>query len=876
MKALFINFYCILFMKIKNFVFLVVFLSVNFSHSQCGNYSEIISQSIEKVNFWDDNFGYGIGGAKLMMTQDGGNTWSDYRLPDFRTIFNFPLLDTKIIDNNSAIIVGFNGHILLTNDKGVTWQERSVEYDGRESLTSVDFISNTTGFLVGFNFGETNLLFYKTTDGGNTWINVQTSLTFSNLNFGSNEIKICKIHFINESIGFLWKRNSLFKTTNGGINWVQIQYPQNDGIIINIKSIDNEVYMTLDDFASSAQLYKSNNFGDDWIYVSEFDCLTENSYCLATGEFEIRNNYLYAQIKNGDFSTSKLVKFDVVSNTITHTDLEEDLGFLNDICFYEDNKAVLVGGGFYRGDYGRKIVKTINSGISYQTLDSFNAKSLEGVSNNGLTIMRNNPNILTASIVDNFKSYDWDSFGLFVHISFDNGNSWSQIAEEQTKTGKILYVEDSYISYLTQVNGINPQEGLKLVESFDYGLTWSESIVVIPDNAQPDYQSISSLDETTFIFYDYGSLLYYYSINKGQTWTPFNLPIHNNGTFYNYKFKSLEEIYAWGQMDNWPTEYDYFLYKSLDSGQTWTQIVNIPDNNGVDLGAFAINTFFGSDFAIVSTGGNSYFKIDLNENTYSVFPFTHPNGSVYINENELMILDDNNWVLHVSDFFPYLITTNNQGQSWQEKFCQICGKNWLYNEMDNELILYSKDHLKIERLISYTPKIPIIFGNRNPVVESTEDYFIPVDFFSETTWELLSGGVLITQPNTSFYTATINWTEEGQHVLRAKRVNACGESEYNSIIVNIENLDLEKDKISTTTVYPNPFINEIYINLSNEIEDLNIEVYNSIGSQIKNYTIVSNGKTIKLDNLEHLSTGVYFLSITDNNNKSNRVFKMIK
>jgi photosystem II stability/assembly factor-like uncharacterized protein len=861
-------------MSKKSFYIILLFIA-NVLNSQCGHYSEIISQNIQKVKFWDGKNGYGFGGAKLMTTHDGGNSWKDFQLPDFETIENYPLLETEIIDDNSAIIVGNNGHILLTNNKGLTWNYKSIMYDGREKLTTVDFINRDTGYVGGFDFKESLLLFYKTFDGGNNWEKINSTLNINDLDFLTFEKKIFNFHFINEKIGFLWKRSKLFKTKDGGLTWIQIINPAKgtyleDHINMIKSTAENEIFLSVDGNSGSGRIYFSKDFGQSWGVVHEIDCLLSQSICLSSGLFELKNNFLYAQISIGGLSEAIIAKLDLKTRIISLINLEKDIGYLTDICYYDSNNAVLVGTGFNYSHYGRKIVKINDLENSHKILDSFNAKRLEATNDNGLTIFRNNSNSLTASIFDGYTA-SFDTYAFYLHISKDNGNSWRQIAKEENNSGKVLYAVDSIITYVKYAYGHNCSDCLVLMETNNFGETWNQSIINFPINKQPGSLELTALDQNTFIFKDQIDL--YYSVDKGQNWIKNRLPAINNGTFYYYRFKALNEIYAWGSKDSWPTEYDYFLYKSTDIGQTWSKVVNIPDNNGIDLGSIGVSTFFGSDYAIVSTGGNSFFKIDLVNNTYIKFLFNHPDKHVFIDSGRLFFLDDDSWII-VSECgdYPCFKITHDQGQNWESRFCQICGNNWIYDESNQEIIAYSKDNLKIERLTDYIPKMPTVFGNTNSTINTTDVYFIPIDIFSETSWELLSGGDLLLEPDTYYYKAKVDWNQSGQHILKVKRNNLCGESEIFNLMIQVNN----KIPGNSIIVFPNPFNDKLNIEIGKEIEVSNIVLYNSLGQIIKRYYTNRYEKSVTLYNFNNFPNGIYFLKISDTNKNAIYIYKLVK
>jgi len=117
------------------------------------------------------------------------------------------LNDVYFTSQNEGFVVGANGVILKTVNKGETW---SPLISGTiETLNAVFFKNSNSGFCVG-----NNGLILSTNNGGQTWSN-------SSISGLSSHIK--SIFFVNESIGFLVGQNGcLFKTVNGGANWFNI------------------------------------------------------------------------------------------------------------------------------------------------------------------------------------------------------------------------------------------------------------------------------------------------------------------------------------------------------------------------------------------------------------------------------------------------------------------------------------------------------------------------------------------------------------------------------------------------------------------------------------------------------------------------------
>lgn len=75
------------------------------------------------------------------------------------------------------------------------------------------------------------------------------------------------------------------------------------------------------------------------------------------------------------------------------------------------------------------------------------------------------------------------------------------------------------------------------------------------------------------------------------------------------------------------------------------------------------------------------------------------------------------------------------------------------------------------------------------------------------------------------------------------------------------------------TVYPNPTINFLTLNLGNaDLSTLSFQLYDLSGKLIESRKIVSNTETIRMENLP---SALYFLRVT-NNSEELKTFKIIK
>jgi photosystem II stability/assembly factor-like uncharacterized protein len=119
------------------------------------------------------------------------------------------LLDGQLI-GNQVIVVGERGHILISEDLGVSWQQQQVPT--RATLTSVFFIDRDNGWVAGH-----DSVILQTRDGGHNWQEVYAD--------PDDERPILDLWFRDTNHGYAVGAYGLFLATDdGGKNWYPIDF----------------------------------------------------------------------------------------------------------------------------------------------------------------------------------------------------------------------------------------------------------------------------------------------------------------------------------------------------------------------------------------------------------------------------------------------------------------------------------------------------------------------------------------------------------------------------------------------------------------------------------------------------------------------------
>jgi len=802
---------------------IITILLFSNSYSQCGQHYENMIESLTDVRFWDENNGFVAGGSTLLTTNDGGVSWSKHLVPTTNNAFN----DIELFGTNKAFTFGPDGVVFFTDNKGVNWERRIIGNNGIKNYKGANFITNSLGYLVGINdyLDEETAFLYKTINGGESWSEVSSNIsTLISGNFTPNDI-----FFLNENLGFLWGGSSLFKTVNGGETWESLGNPTNSNIN-KLQFIDLETAY----LSSGSSIYKSTDGGVNWIDTGYYVEWT-------TGAFTVQNEFLYYS----SYAVNGMIRVPINGGAEESASINQD-GFPTDISFINDTVGFAVGKKeqFSYG-MGRFIYKTIDAGLNWVQLDS--GSPLEGSSTKAAYFKKINENDYVYSVLTG-GGYTHSS----VLLSQDNGASWKKVYGTEDVIGYTLFAEGDYISHWRYSNPNNGGDGYIISETNDKGITWVDG---------PTHQ-LSDLPPNTFLegflfqvslddlfINNYSEL--FHSTDKGATWTLVSTP----SGIVSHKYQFIDEnkfiIYARNSTTEEP-----MVYHTLNGGDDWDLVAN--------LSGYSHNIQFDkSDYS--------------HPDKIYIYP-RYPGDKLFIYDvpNQNLIETDISFIIYnikAIDDDSFIVKGNgglnishDNGLTWTERSWEYYNSNNPNIYVENEDNIFLWDYNFIQNLKKYIPSEPeLISGNDYVLINTEEEYVIPLDMFSDTEWVLESGGTLILENDTSHYKAKVLWETEGVHTLKAKKINECGESIFTEIDVTVvTELGAENFNIEQIIVYPNPFNDKISISLPKKFENniLSITITNMLGQLVykkeQNYT----SQIIELKNIpKSINSGIYFIKV---------------
>ncbi|NUN07772.1 MAG: T9SS type A sorting domain-containing protein [Ignavibacteriaceae bacterium] len=288
--------------------------------------------------FGDTILAFGSSGRILKSTDFGAN-WTGFPYKTAAALYG---VDFK---GNNGFAVTSGGDFYFSSDKGKTWSRRSST--GANNAYALTFLDETTGFV-----HKENRHIVKTTDAGLTWRTVLEPVVFNSRN------KVGGITFGDSQTGYAWMSLDdyanyfIFKTTDGGETWVQNWTGTGPGYISgNMVAFDANHVSVL---GPDRWLLSTTDGGTTWAQATQ----TGFPDGFATKDFEsvvkFGESKAYAVgIPFIAYTSDKGQSWSYVDHGLTGIDSS-----FYTITFYSDTLG-------YIGCFDGTIVKAVNGGLSW-------------------------------------------------------------------------------------------------------------------------------------------------------------------------------------------------------------------------------------------------------------------------------------------------------------------------------------------------------------------------------------------------------------------------------------------------------------------------------------------------------------------------------
>jgi len=149
------------------------------------------------------------GHGTILKTEDGGRTWvrQTNGVPDVE------LTKIRAVDRNNVWAVGYHGVVLKTEDGGKMWERVGADVLPDVQLQGLCVVNKNDVWVGGEEYQDYGTI-YHTIDGGKTW---KREGKFEDL----TGVYIIGMYSLNCSTAWsVGHKTTIFKTENGGINWV--------------------------------------------------------------------------------------------------------------------------------------------------------------------------------------------------------------------------------------------------------------------------------------------------------------------------------------------------------------------------------------------------------------------------------------------------------------------------------------------------------------------------------------------------------------------------------------------------------------------------------------------------------------------------------
>lgn len=206
-------------------LFAVPAVGQNFSFKKLNSDTEVSFRGLDVISAkiaWVS----GTGGT-VLKTNDGGDTWENVSVPnsgevDFR--------DIEVFDKNTAIVMGISSpaKFYKTINGGKSWrlvyfnEHKDIFFDG------MSFWNKNNGIAFSDPINEKHYLI-KTNDGGETWQEISSDGIPDKLaveyGFAASGTGIPVLGNKAAWLGMGGLKSRVFKSTDGGINWIAIETP---------------------------------------------------------------------------------------------------------------------------------------------------------------------------------------------------------------------------------------------------------------------------------------------------------------------------------------------------------------------------------------------------------------------------------------------------------------------------------------------------------------------------------------------------------------------------------------------------------------------------------------------------------------------------
>jgi photosystem II stability/assembly factor-like uncharacterized protein len=250
------------------------------------------------------------------------------------------------IDEDIGWIAGLHGTLYKTIDGGENWT--SIPYNESWNFRIIDFINESIGWASG-TIGWEIAAAWKTTDGGFSWFQQLSNVEFNSL------------HAIDENNIYAIGGETIFKTTNGGTDWIDVSPNLTDRNYNSLWFQDSQTGVIVGNYnggtADRGVILKTTNGGTNWTetIVNEFNNIYDLQFLDNTNGYFRANNDSVNFIYKTD---------DMLLNWVLKTQSPYSIGAYK---FINSNLAYAIMGDSITAN---NLMKSSDGGVNWQIVQS--------------------------------------------------------------------------------------------------------------------------------------------------------------------------------------------------------------------------------------------------------------------------------------------------------------------------------------------------------------------------------------------------------------------------------------------------------------------------------------------------------------------------
>ncbi|MHA1994719.1 MAG: VPS10 domain-containing protein [Candidatus Hodarchaeales archaeon] len=548
---------------------------------------------------------YASYGAFVFRTNNNGELWNDITPPPVTSDINDIAIDPT--NNNTIFIPKRTYGIYKSIDGGSTW------------VTLTDGIDNTNACLIVVpNDEDSETVYVAAVEGTGTFRTDDTGMSWRYLDSGGINHSFADEIRVNphdpETIWEIADIGALFISKNGGTNWTTIYHPQHGygfryssvHTLESAPSDEDIIYAVKSGFG----IFRSKDGGKVWDFLAQSDI--DYSYSLAI--HPTNPDIVYSGYNPKPFQKWAMVRKSIDGGESWDTVLNvTDSNGITSVVIDPNNPDLVYAGSI--SETGGEIYKTFDAGQNWEKLNdnftmctvmaqpqliidpnnpliAYTSTWLGGTwktLNGGVTwsLLRSAPISATAIKMDAIDSnvlYLADRSSPTLWKSIDGGTNWFDIADFSTNGAFLVnnILANGDVIYCATFGP--PAIGGKLYKSTNAGTTWNDITGVLPRSVLDiavDPVSPEIVYVTTHVKEAYKS------INGGDSWTMlvnfpdiggFDIEIDpaDPTILYACGLGNIS-IPSWVDSQNFSFADSPGVYKSINSGFTWTSILNTSD-----------------------------------------------------------------------------------------------------------------------------------------------------------------------------------------------------------------------------------------------------------------------------------------------------------